>query len=246
MQTNIYKAAVAEAIGTFALIFIGVLAITAATAVRAPAGLSNLTSIALAHGLTIFAMVAALGAVSGGHFNPAITLGFVVTGRMPVVRGAIYWLAQLVGASIAAFLLLPVLGAALVGLGTPDLGSGVSPLSGIILEGVGTFFLVLAVFGTVVDGRAPRSVFPFAIGLTLAFDIMAIGPMTGGAVNPARAFGPALASGHWSNQLVYWIGPLVGGALAALVEHHFLIEQRPVAVVEHGGPTIEEERRRAA
>ncbi len=248
MQTNLRKSAIAEAIGTFALIFIGVLSISAVSAVRAPAGFSNLTSIGLAHGLTIFVMVAALGAVSGGHFNPAITFGFVVTRRMPVSTGAIYWLAQLVGASLAGFLLFLIIGPSLVALGTPSLGPGVSPLSGIILEGVGTFFLVLAVFGTAVDGRAPRSVFPFAIGLTIAFDIMAFGALTGGAVNPARAFGPAIASGNWSNQLVYWIGPLIGGALAALVEHHVFIEAVPVPVPTEvrGGPTIEEERRRAA
>jgi MIP family channel proteins len=244
--TNLVKAAVAEAIGTFALIFIGVLAVSAGAFVQAPSGFVNLMSIATAHGLTILAMVAIFSAVSGGHFNPAITAGFVATGRMPVTTGAVYWLAQLIGASLAALLLVPILGTALVGLGTPALGPGVSVASGIIVEAIGTFFLILAVFGTAVDGRAPRNIFPIVIGLTIAFDIMAFGPLTGGAVNPARAFGPALASGHWSNQLVYWIGPIVGGVLAALVEHHFFIGRGPVAVEEHGGPTIEEERGRAA
>lgn len=245
-ERNLVKAAVAEGVGTFALIFIGVLAIVAVSYVRAPAGVANLTSIALAHGLTIMVMVAALGAVSGGHFNPAITFGFVVTRRMSVVVGGVYWLAQLIGATLAGLLLVPILGSGLVGLGTPALGAGVSFWSGVVLEGVGTFFLVLAVFGTAVDGRAPRSVYPFAIGLTIAFDIMAFGPLTGGSVNPARAFGPALASGHWANQLVYWIGPLVGGALAALLDYFFFIEQAPPISRERGGPTVEEERRRAA
>jgi MIP family channel proteins len=229
MGTRLFKAVIAEAIGAFALIFIGVLSIAAVSAVRAPAGLTNLASIALAHGFTIVVMVAALSAVSGGHFNPAITAGFVATGRMPVATGAIYWPAQLIGASLAGLLLLPILGPTLVATGTPSLGSGVSAASGIILEAVGTFFLALAVFGTAVDGRAPRSIFPLAIGLTIAFDIMAFGPLTGGAVNPARAFGPALASGHWANQLVYWIGPIVGGVLAALLENHFFIERRRAA-----------------
>ncbi|MGH2458339.1 MAG: MIP/aquaporin family protein [Chloroflexota bacterium] len=244
-EHNLVKAAVAEAVGTFALIFIGVLSIVAVSSVRAPAGLANLTSIALAHGLTIMVMVAALGAVSGGHFNPAITFGFVVTRRMSMFAGGVYWLAQLIGGSLAALLLVPIVGPALVGLGTPALGPGVSIWSGAILEGVGTFFLVLAVFGTAVDGRAPKSVYPFAIGLAIAFDIMAFGPLTGGSVNPARAFGPALASGHWANQLVYWIGPLIGGALAALLDYYFFMEQAPPVPYERGGPTAEEERRRA-
>lgn len=245
VQRNLVKAAVAEGVGTFALIFIGVLAIAAVVAVRAPLSLANLTSIGLAHGLTILVMVAALGAVSGGHFNPAITLGFVVARRMDLLTGAIYWLAQLVGASLAAFLLVPVIGSRLVAVGTPNLGNGVDFWAGVVVEAVATFFLVLVVFGTVVDERAPKSIFPIAIGLTIALDIMAIGPLTGSAVNPARAFGPALASGQWANQLVYWIGPLLGGAIAALLENYFFIEQRPSIPRERGGPTPEEERRAA-
>jgi len=241
-ERNLVKAMVAEAVGTFALIFIGVLAIAAVSYVRAPAGLSNLTSIALAHGLTIMVMVAALGAVSGGHFNPAITFGFVVTRRMSIVNGAVYWLAQLIGASLAALLLVPILGASLVGVGTPALGAGVSFSSGVILEAVGTFFLVLVVFGTAVDERAPASIYPIVIGLTIALDIMAFGPLTGSAVNPARAFGPALASGQWANQLVYWIGPLVGGTLAALLDYYFFIERAPGAPVVREIPTEEEHR----
>jgi MIP family channel proteins len=241
-ERNLLKAAVAEAVGTFALIFIGVLAIAAVSTVRAPVGLTNLTSIALAHGLTIMVMVAALGAVSGGHFNPAITLGFVVTRRMSVLAGGTYWLAQLIGASLAAFLLVLVLGTGPVGVGTPALAAGFGFWSGVILEAVGTFFLVLAVFGTAVDERAPASIYPIAIGLTIAFDIMAFGPLTGSAVNPARAFGPALASGHWADQLVYWIGPLIGGALAALLDNYFFIEAKAGPPVPREIPTEEEHR----
>lgn len=222
-ERNLLKAAIAEGIGAFTLSFIGVLAIAAVSTIKAPAGLTNLTSIALAHGLAIFVMVAALGAVSGGHFNPAITLGFVVSRRMSVLVGGVYWLAQLIGASIAGFLLVVVIGAGAVGAGTPALAAGFGFWPGVILEAVGTFFLVLVVFGTAVDERAPASVYPVAIGLTIAMDIMAFGPLTGAAVNPSRAFGPALASGHWADQLVYWIGPLIGGALAALLDNYFFI-----------------------
>jgi aquaporin Z len=236
----------AEAIGAFTLIFIGVLSIVSVGFVKAAPTLTNLTAIGLAHGLAIAVMVAALGAVSGGHFNPAITLGFVVTRRMSVVNGGLYWLAQLIGASLAGFLLVAIVGRSFVAAGTPALGSGVSFLAGVILEAVGTFFLVLVVFGTALDERAPRYVYPFAIGLTIALDIMGFGPLTGVAVNPARAFGPALASGNWSDQLVYWIGPLLGGAIAALVMHFFLM--RPAAA-EPAAPSAEEprtDRRRAA
>src|SRR5919202_2995942 len=174
-------------------------------------------------------MVAALGAVSGGHFNPAVTFGFVVTGRMRPVTGAIYWIAQLVGASLAALLLASAFGADPVSGGTPDLARGVSFTTGVMVEAVTTFFLVLVVFGTAVDERAPKSVFPLAIGLTVALDIMAAGPITGAAMNPARTFGPGLASGHWAAHWIYWVGPLAGGALASLVYKYVLSE--PVAFV---------------
>ncbi len=224
MEADWTKRAVAEAIGAFALIFIGVLSISAAGMIGAT-GLANLASIGFAHGLTIAVMVAALGAVSGGHFNPAVTFGFVVTGRMKWNLGLVYWAAQLLGASAAAVLLAALVGAPAVAGGTPDLVRGVGVSTGVILEAVATFFLVLVIFGTAVDQRAPANVFPLAIGLTIALDVMATGPLTGAAMNPARAFGPALASGHWSNHLVYWIGPLIGGALGAFVEHFYLIRR---------------------
>ncbi len=243
MNDDRVKVMVAEAIGTFALIFIGVLAIGAARIAGAPEGIVNLASIAFAHGLAIAVMIAALGAVSGGHFNPAVTFGFVVTGRMPISRAALYWIAQLGGATIAALLLRQVIGVEFVAGGTPDLGLGVLPGAGIALEAVTTFFLVLVVFGSAVDERAPKSVYPMAIGLTVAMDIMAIGPITGGAMNPARTFGPALASGHWAHHAVYWIGPLVGGALGALIYHHMLMQGAPSpAVAQRGGPAPSEER----
>ncbi len=218
------KRAVAEAIGTFALIFIGVLSISGPGIVGAP-GLVNLTSVALAHGLTIAVMVAALGAISGGHFNPAVTFGFVITGRMRVATGLIYWVSQLAGAAAAGLLLAALFGAASVRAGTPDLVPEIGTGTGILIEAIATFFLVLVIFGTAVDHRAPAAVFPLAIGLTITLDIMAVGPLTGGAMNPARAFGPALASAHWPHHLVYWAGPLIGGALAALLQHGYLMER---------------------
>jgi len=231
----------AEAIGTFTFIFVGVLSITAGPP-AGPAAVS-LATIAFAHGLAIAVMVAALGAVSGGHFNPAVTFGFVATGRMTIPRGLLYWAAQLLGAVVAAAVVRFTVGNAAVSMGTPDVAPTVGILSAVILEAIGTFFLVLVVFGTAVDERAPKSVYPFAIGLTITLSIMAIGPLTGGAVNPARAFGPALVSGHWTNHLVYWAGPLLGGALAGWVANGVFLEKAPTpAVAEKGGPAPSEER----
>lgn len=247
MKDDPVKIAIAEGIGTFALIFIGVLAVVAVPLVGAPEGLLSLSVIAFAHGLTIAVMVAALAAISGGHFNPAITLGFVATGRLPLQLGIVYWLAQLVGAAVAAWLLVALIGGTGVADGTPALGTGIGFGTGIVLEAVCTFFLVFVVFGTAVDERAPQAVFPLAIGLTITLDIMAIGPLTGGAVNPARAFGPALASGTWTDQLVYWIGPLIGGALGGITHHFIFMERAPALTVEErGGPRPFEQRDRRA
>jgi glycerol uptake facilitator-like aquaporin len=113
--------------------------------------------------------------------------------------------------------------------GTPAVAETVGAGMGAVLEALGTFFLVLAVFGTAVDERAPRGVAPFAIGLTLAAGILALGPITGGALNPARVFGPSLAAGEFGRQWVYWVGPLVGGALAALVHQAVLTRSLSLA-----------------
>lgn len=247
------RALVAEAIGTFALCFVGILAINGG-AVAGVQSAASLATVALAHGLVIAVMVAALGAVSGGHFNPAVTLGFVVTRRMTPARGLAYWGAQIGGALLASLLVAGLFDGDVTGAGTPNLGPDISFAGGIVVEAVATFFLVLVVFGTAVDGRAPKSLFPFAIGLTVALDIMAIGPITGAAMNPARVLGPALATqiygslraiDPWANHLVYWIGPLLGAALAALLMHHVLMERAPAASVsvgERSGPAPSEKR----
>jgi len=241
MQPSLSKVLVAEAIGTFTLVFIGVLVSSAAALVGAPEGVITLTTVALAHGLAIAVMVAALGHVSGGHFNPAITFGFMVSGRMGVGRGVLYWLAQVAGAIIAALILLPIIGRGGVSAGTPSLVPGLGWFSGAVIEAIGSFFLVYVVFGTVVDKRAPAGVYPFAIGLTIALCIMGFGLLTGSAINPARAFGPALVSGSWSSQYVYWIGPLVGGAVAGALYQWFMRAKGEGLLTVHG-----ESERRAA
>lgn len=221
------RAALAELIGTFALIFFGAGAVLSDAFVvyveNFPLG-PGLLAIALAHGLTIAVMVCALGHISGGHFNPAVTLSMTLTKRLSVTNSLFYIIAQLLGAALAAFFLkaifpheeLPVK------LGTPRLATTLSTAQGFFTEALLTFFLVLVVFGTAVDARGPRA--GFAIGLTLALGILLGGPLTGGALNPARAFGPALAINFWEHHWIYWGGPIVGGALAALLYQSLFIK----------------------
>jgi MIP family channel proteins len=210
----------AEFIGTFALIFFGAGAICADQFLHG-AGSLGLFGIAVAHGLAIAIMVSALGHISGGHFNPAITIGFWVTKRVSTLDVVLYWIAQLAGAIAAAFLLKAVIPEETwraVALGTPALVRDFSSLSGIVLEAVTTFFLVLVVFATAVDEKGTfRAIAGFGIGLQITIGIMVAGPFTGAALNPARAFGPALAASHWASQGVYWVGPLAGGFLAGLL-----------------------------
>jgi MIP family channel proteins len=218
MSQTAWKTAVAEMIGTFALIFMGAGSILADALTGGKVGV---TGIALAHGLAIAVMVSATGHLSGGHLNPAVTAAFVVTGRMPAGTGVVYLVAQLVGASLAAFFLAAAFPEAVrkaVMLGTPVLNPNITAGTGIIVEAILTFFLVFAVFGTAVDGRGPR-VGGLFIGLALTMGILAGGALTGAALNPARAFGPALFSGMWAAHLVYWAGPIIGGVLAGWIYH---------------------------
>jgi len=217
---NIPQKLMAEFIGTFALIFFGAGSICADQYLHGAGG-SGLLGIALAHGLAIGIMVSALGHVSGGHFNPAVTIGFWVTKRINTLDVVGYWAAQLVGAIAAAYLLKAIVpddAWRAVALGTPALARDFRVLDGMILEGVMTFFLVLVVFATAVDEKgAWRAISGFGIGLTITMGILTGGPLTGAALNPARAFGPALASAHWANHGVYWVGPLAGGFVAGLL-----------------------------
>jgi MIP family channel proteins len=204
---NRIRPCIAEAIGTFALIFIGIGAIRAAG--------SDLLAVALAHGLTIAVFVSATGHISGGHLNPAVTFGALVGGKISINDAVLYWISQLVGAALAGFVCLGLFSRSTVVSGTPAL-SGVEPLSGIVIEAIVTFFLVFVVFGTAIDERGPK-IGGLAIGLTITIGILFAGPLTGGALNPARTFGPALAASSWSAHYVYWLGPMIGGALAGLV-----------------------------
>ena len=210
----------AEFLGTFALTFFGAGSICVDRFLQSSGGVGIL-GIALAHGLTIAIMVSALGHISGGHFNPAVTVGVWVTKRINTLDAFGYWVVQVAGAIAAAYLLRAVIPDDTwhaVALGTPELARDFPRLSAMVLEAATSFFLVLVVFATAVDERGVfRSIAGFGIGLTISLGILVAGPFTGAALNPARAFGPAVASGHWTSQGVYWVGPLAGGFIAGLL-----------------------------
>ena len=213
---------VAEALGTFALVFIGCAAVVANAF---PAANYGLLGIAVAHAIVLSVMVTATMNISGGHLNPAVTIGLLTARRIDLKSALAYMVAQLAGAVVAAYLvklLLPANVTRVGTLGTPAIASTLSLGQAIGLELVLTFFLVSAVFGTAVSPVAPK-VGGFGIGLVLLFDILVGGALTGAAMNPARAFGPALASGTWYGHIVWWVGPLAGGVLAGLLWEYTLM-----------------------
>ena len=218
------KALVAEFVGTFTLIFIGVGAIASDVMTGHMLGL---TGIALAHGLAIAVMVSATAAVSGGHLNPAVTFGALVAKKISVMNGIAYIVAQCLGAIVAAYVIrlaIPEQVLTAVSYGTPVVTKGVTVTQALFTEIVLTFFLVFVVFGTAIDKRAPR-VGGLFIGLAVAMGVMMGASISGAAMNPARFLGPAVAGGGFENTWLYWVGPLMGGGLAALVYKYGLEEK---------------------
>ncbi len=215
------KALVAEFIGTFTLIFIGVGSIAAD---QITGGKVGLIGIALAHGLAIGVMVSATAAVSGGHLNPAVTIGLWFVRKIDNLNAIGYVLAQCLGAIFAAFLIkfaVPANILTVVGMGTPSLGAGISATMALVTEIILTFFLVFVVYGTGVDVRAPKCGGLF-IGLAVAMGVLMGGPISGAAMNPARYIGPALLGGGLQNWWIYWVGPICGGVLAAEIYRYQL------------------------
>ncbi len=207
----------AEFIGTFGLVFIGGGSVVVN---EARSGALGLTGVALANAMVLAIMVTALMRISGAHFNPAVTLALWLNNKIDAKNAGAYVATQLLAAIIAALLvraLLPSVAGEITGYGTPRIAGDVDIIQAILIEAILTFFLVSAVFGTAVSSEAPSGIGGFGIGLVLLFGILVGGPLTGAAMNPARAFGPALVAGEWVGQAAYWIGPLLGGAAAALV-----------------------------
>jgi len=203
-----FKACVAEFIGTFALIYIGVGAIAADP---------GLTGIALAYGLTMAVMVSATMAISGGQLNPAVTAGVFIAKKISGVQAIAHIISQCLGAIVAAILITMSLASLdAVVKGTPALAQGVTDFQGVLVEAVLTFFLVFVVLLTAVDPRAHK-VGGLFIGLTIVLDILMGGPITGAAMNPARHLGPALLGGGMGQAWIYWVGPVLGGVVAGLI-----------------------------
>lgn len=202
----------AEFIGTLAIVYCGVGAI----ALTANGWLNGgLIGIAFGHGFAVMVMIYALGAISGAHFNPAISLALCLTGRFAWRDLLPYMAAQLAGSVAASGLLTLTHASSLsaVKFGATLLASGVSPVAGLAIEIVLTFFLALVVFRTAVLETQPLA--GLLIGLTVMMGIAAAGPLTGVALNPARAFGPAVFLGDWRNHWVMWLGPMLGASLGA-------------------------------
>ncbi|MFP3854278.1 MAG: MIP/aquaporin family protein [Anaerolineales bacterium] len=199
----------AEFVGTFALVFVG--------AGAAALGAVDVVGVALAHGLILMAVVYAFGNLSGAHVNPAVTFGLLLRSEIELLKAVTYWVAQLLGGAVAGFGLLFVLGGPTNDLGATLLAEGVNPLQGLVLEAILTFFLVTSVLRSAVRGEAGNAA-GAAIGLTLAASILIGGPLTGGSLNPARTIGPALAATQFADLWVYFVGPLMGGAVAALLD----------------------------
>lgn len=230
MEYDPLRRGFAELVGAFTLIFVGVGSI----AFAGQGG--GLLSVALAHGLAIAVMASAVGHISGGHFNPAVTLGFLVTRRIAPSLAVVYWAAQLAGAVLGALALRAAFPEeANLDQGVPILHETIGAGSGILLEAILTFFLVWVIFATAVDpGGAFKSISGLGIGLTIAIGVLAAGPLTGAAMNPARALGPELVQGIWDDFWVYLVGPSIGAAVAALLYDRLYL--RPLAPIPVGVP----------
>ena len=232
---NLAQKAAAEFLGTFTIVFIASGSICADQYL----GISGQSrtgwlGISLAYGLAYAAMVVALGHISGGHFNPAVTIGCWVVKRVGTFQAVGYGVAQLAGSIVAAYLIritIPEGAWRPVALGAPEMTQDFTRLHAMALEALLTFFLVFVVFAT--SGAddfegGPNRIAGFAVGLTITMGAIFSGPFTGGAMNPARAFGPALATPHWQNQGVYWVGPLFGAIIAAFLYDRLFATDQPL------------------
>ena len=206
----------AEFVGTFALVFIGSGAIII---VQHTSNATGLLQIALAHGLILALMVSAFMNVSGAHFNPAVTTGLLVARRITPTIAGVHIVAQLIGALAAAWALkmtMPTAAFLATQGGSQSIALDVTMTQAIVLEAIATFFLMIVIYGTAVSSTAPK-IGGLAIGLTIAADILVIGPLTGASMNPARSFGPGVVSGVLAGQVVYWVGPILGAIAAAML-----------------------------
>jgi MIP family channel proteins len=221
-QSHIIGAAIAELVGTFVLVYGGTAVAVGAILARPTAGPPyDSLAVALAFGLALAAVVAAVGHVSGAHVNPAVTLGMAATKKFPWQFVPHYVVAQLVGAVLAALATWVTFGGAgarsEAKLAATYPAQGVGDLQALIVEIFITFILVFVVMAVATDQRAPAAIAPIAVGFALAVGVFIAGPVTGGSVNPARSLGPMVVAGDLTSVWVYILGPIIGGALAALL-----------------------------
>ncbi|XP_004249473.1 aquaporin TIP1-1 [Solanum lycopersicum] len=221
------KAALAEFISTLIFVFAGSgsgVAFSKLTGggANTPTGL---IAAAIAHAFGLFVAVSVGANISGGHVNPAVTFGAFVGGNITLLRGILYWIAQLLGSVVACLLLKFTTGG--MEIGAFSLSNGVGVGNALVLEIVMTFGLVYTVYATAVDPKKGSlgTIAPIAIGFIVGANILVGGAFDGASMNPAVSFGPALVSWAWSNHWVYWVGPLIGGGLAGLIYEFFFINQ---------------------
>ena len=226
MTIGLARQALAELIGTFALVFAGCGAIMVDSTTHA----LGHVGVAISFGLVIMVMIYAVGHISGAHFNPAVTFAFALTRHFPWWRVAVYWPAQLAGALAAALVLRGSLwNVAHVGATLPSGSDG----QAFLWESVLTFFLMLVIMAVATDTHAVGEVAAIAIGGTVGLDAMFGGPITGASMNPARSLGPAIAGGDYTAIWVYIAAPLLGAAVAAAV-YQFLRAEARTHVAEQG------------
>ena len=225
-------ACVAEFIGTFALVLFGSLSVTifASNVLGFSSPAASFIGIAFAHGLVLMSMVYAIGWISGCHINPAITITAVALRRLDFDDGVAYLVAQVLGAVLAGWthLLIQPYNGAFTHYGgvQPSPAIGGSPLVALLVEIIMTFFLMFSAYAVLYTGKVSQGASGVLIGMTYTADILIAGPLTGGAANPARALGPAIASGDYLTLWVYWVGPIIGALIAGFVYEHLLMPKR--------------------
>jgi len=244
VQERGLPAYLAELLGTLLLVFFITSVVTLYVSVGGQAQFgTDFAVVGLVHAFLLFGLIVMFGVVSGGHFNPVVTLAAIVIRRIKPIDGAIYMLAQLIGGVLGAFLTKGLLldeGRAGNWGATSISGLLGGDFAGMIVEGIGTFVLVLVILTAVYSEKSFKEWAPLAIGTTLGFAVMVAGPLTGAGLNPARWFGPALVSGEWGGVWPYLVGPILGSVLAAGV-YRFILEPGglpPTEPPEHVRPPV--------
>ncbi|KAL5098188.1 hypothetical protein RYX36_002515 [Vicia faba] len=212
------KAYLSEFIATLIFVFAGVGSAIAYNELTSDAALdpTGLVAVAVAHAFALFVGVSIAANISGGHLNPAVTFGLAIGGNITILTGFFYWIAQLLGSIVASLLLNYVTAKSVP---THGVAAGLNPIAGLVFEIIITFGLVYTVYATAADPKKGSigTIAPIAIGFVVGANILVAGPFSGGSMNPARSFGPAVVNGNFADNWIYWAGPLIGGGLAGLI-----------------------------